>query len=178
MGDLKVVFPRAGSGADFHDLTLEKLEGFPNQRIVLELVFAQPDWRRFFPGGRLGRGAFCRCRGRTRGARRRWGRGIDGVWRRRSRLAWRFRLDELDLGLSVSELFELGLNDRSVLRIVHQFQVVGKFRIKSDGQQVPRERNRMRLQKISSRERARAPHRLDDLIPELIQIRRAGQNGR
>ena len=48
--------------------------------------------------------------------------------------------------------------------------MVGKFRVKTDGQKVLVEQNRMRFEQITSRERTRAPDGIDDLVPEPLQL--------
>ena len=91
----------------------------------------------FFRRRRGGRRRIWRALQLARGGRRGSCAGL-----RRS-AGGRFRLDEFDLRVGVAQFRQLGLQQRVVARIVHQAEMILKFRVETDDQNVFLKRNRI-----------------------------------
>ena len=96
------------------------------------------------------------------------GSGLCRSRRRRSPFGGRFGLDELDLRVRMAEFGQLGLQQRVVARVVHQAEVVRELRIEADGEDVLRERNRMRFEQVAAGERAGPADGLDHVAPRVV----------
>ena len=70
----------------------------------------------------------------------------------------------------MAEFGELGLEQRMVARVVHETKMILKFRVEADGQDIFLKRNRIRVHKITARERADAANGLDQFCPQPGQI--------
>ena len=89
---------------------------------------------------------------------------------RRHAIRRQFRFDEFHLRVGKPEFAQFGLNQGPALGVVHQFKVLGKFGIETDGQKIFAERDWMRFQQITSGERTGASDSLNDFVPKLLQV--------
>ena len=128
-----------------------------NQRVVLEIVLVERHRRGFFPAGRLG-SAFAGLR-RGRG-------GGRGLGRLRCADGGRLVFNEFDLGVRVTQLGQLGLEQGMIAGIVHQTEVILKFGIETDGQDTLGKGNRVRVEQVSPGELAHPADGLDELCPQ------------
>ena len=87
-----------------------------------------------------------------------------------SRPTGRFNLYEFDLRVGVAEFGEFGLEQRVIARVVHQAEVIGKFRIEANRENVFVERNRIGVHEITSRERTDAANGFNQLGPQPGQV--------
>ena len=125
-------------GADFDDCALENFQRFLNQRVVFEIVFVERHGRRFvlcrlrgsrgwFAGSARGCGGF-----RGRGSRGRGGGGRGCFHHGGDAIGRRFGFYKFELSVVVSQFAELGLQQRVVAGVVHQGDVIFKFRGKAN----------------------------------------------
>ena len=65
----------------------------------------------------------------------------------------------------MSQFLQLSLEQRVRLRVVHQFHLVGELGIKTDRQDIPLERQGMRVAEVTACKRARPPDSVQQLLP-------------
>ena len=147
---------------DFDDLAFENLQGLLNQRVVLESIFVERNGGGFFLGGR-GCNGFCNWQNGLRRCNRSDRRG-HGRFHFFSN--GRFGLDEFDLAVRVAEFGELRLQQSVIACVVHEAEVIFKFRVEADDQNIFYERNRIRVHEITAREWADAANGFDELRPQ------------
>ena len=108
------------------------------------------------------------------GGRRGLGGGRRGRRRWRRRLTFpaggRLGLDEFDHRVGVAEFGELGGEQRVIARVVHEAEVILKFRVKADDENIFFKRHRMGVHQIAARERADPADGVDQLRPQFRQI--------
>ena len=72
----------------------------------------------------------------------------------------------LIIAVRVAEFGEFRLQQRVVARVVHEAEMIFKFRVEADDENIFLERHRMRVHKIAARERADPAHGFDKLRPQ------------
>ncbi len=66
----------------------------------------------------------------------------------------------------MAEFRKFGLEQSVIARVVHEAEVILKFRVKADDQNIFLERNRICVHEIAARERADAANSFDKLRPQ------------
>ena len=119
-------------------MAFKNFKGFLNERVVLEIIFIERHWRAFLwlqavaRGGDDGSGAL---------ARRlllHWLRAFAGEagLTISARFGRRFRQHKLYLAIGMAQFRQPGLQQCMVSRVVHQAEMIFKFRIEPDDQKI------------------------------------------